>query len=466
MAKEVTVIPASRTPRAKGIIKQHAEQKLRVAAYCRVSTDQEEQENSFKNQVDYYSRYIAGRPDYVLADIYADEGISGTNTKKREEFKRMIADCEAHKIDVVITKSISRFARNTQDCLENYRKLKNLGVTVIFEKENINSSDTTGELLLTILSSLAQDESRNISENTKWGIRSKFQNGIPHFSANHFYGFGKDAEGRLVPNEEEAEVVRRIFKEFLEGFSTGAIAARLNEDGIPGVSGEVKWSRSTINGMLVNEKYMGDSLLQKYYTADFLSKRQVKNDGEVTQYYVKESHVGIVSKEEWEAVQEEFDRIAAYMEENHLKHIGYGGESRPFSLKVICGECGAIYGRKSHMQRGIIPYWQCKTRFNNGPLSCRGENIKENVIEQVFVEAWNEVVRQRDKLEKHWDHLEKKGTALQRVKARQFRKLTAQGIITDCWPELVQISLERIVVQGNGVFEVRFLDGTNIQIKF
>lgn len=171
MAREVTVIPATKSRRGKNHKQVQPERKVRVAAYCRVSTEQEEQENSFKNQVEYYTRYIQGHPDYELAGIYADEGISGTNTKKREEFKRLIADCEAHRIDMVITKSISHFARNTQDCLENYRKLKNLGIALVFEKENISSADTTGELLLTILSSLAQDESRNISENCKWGIR-------------------------------------------------------------------------------------------------------------------------------------------------------------------------------------------------------------------------------------------------------------------------------------------------------
>ena len=239
MAREVTVIPAKKTNRKSGH-KQQAERKTRVAAYCRVSTDQEEQENSFKNQVDYYTRYIAGHPDYELAGIYADEGISGTNTKKREEFRRMITDCEAHKIDMVITKSISRFARNTQDCLENYRKLKNLGITVIFAKENIRSTETTGELLLTILSSLAQDESRNITENTKWGIRSKFQKGIPHDNASKFMGFDKGENGRLIVNEEEAKLIRRIYREFLEGFTSTAIAKRLNEEGVPGTSGEPK----------------------------------------------------------------------------------------------------------------------------------------------------------------------------------------------------------------------------------
>lgn len=187
---------------------------------------------------------------FLALDIYADEGISGTNVKKRKEFQRMIADCEVKKIDLVIVKSISRFARNTQDCLTYSRKLKNLGIGIIFEKENINTLDATGELLFTILSSLVQDESRNISENCKWGIRSKFQEGKPHINTYKFMGFDKDKDGRLVMNEKEAKVVRRIFQEFLEGFNPADIARRLNEDSVPGVSGEPKWIKPTIVGML------------------------------------------------------------------------------------------------------------------------------------------------------------------------------------------------------------------------
>ena len=465
MAREVTVIPAKKTHRASG--KAPAQKsKVRLAAYCRVSTEQEEQENSFRNQVDYYTRFVQTHPEYELVDIYADEGISGTNTKKREHFKRMIADCEAHKIDMVITKSISRFARNTQDCLENYRKLKNLGITVVFEKENISSADTTGELLLTILSSLAQDESRNISENTKWGIRSKFQKGIPHINTCKFMGFDKAEDGRLVVNEEEAKLVRRIYREFLEGFTCSAIAARLNAEGIPGVSGEPKWLRVTIESMLKNEKYMGDSLLQKTYTADFLTKKQVKNDGEVTQYYVKDSHAGIISREDWNAVQQEFERIERFMKDHNMTRYGYGGEIRPFSSKIICGECGGVYGRKAHAGREKETYWQCNTRCYNGPKSCRGENVREAVIHRVFIEAWNSVVDQQESLTKRWDEMEQTGTELEALKARQMRALAKRGHVTTVIPEMVQTVLESITVIGNGKFIIRFLDGTEFRINY
>ena len=466
MAKEVTVIPATRFTKAKGTPNKSTDHKLRVAAYCRVSTEQEEQENSFKNQVEYYTRYISENPRYELAGIYADEGISGTNTKKREEFKRMIADCEANKIDVVITKSISRFARNTQDCLENYRKLKSLGVTVIFEKENINSADTTGELLLTILSSLAQDESRNISENTKWGIRSKFQKGIPHLSTNDFMGFDKDNTGRLVVNKKEAELVRGIYKEFLEGSTCSAIAARLNEEGVPGVSGKPKWISPTIEKMLKNEKYMGDSLLQKHVTIDFLTKKQIKNNGEVTQYYVKGSHEGIVSKEEWAATQQEFERRYAFRKKHHLGHYGYGSDTRPFSAKIICGECGCIYGRKAHESRTQKTYWQCNTRCKKGPTVCRAENVPEEIIHKSFLEAWNSIVRNQEKMEKRWARIEKEGTELERLRVRQMRELIKQGPLNIIIPELVRNVLECILVKGKGEFEVRFLDGTEFVIKY
>ena len=230
MARSVTVIPA-RNRQASGH-RAAPQKKIRVAAYCRVSTDQEDQLHSFEAQVDYYTKYINDHENYEMAGIYADEGISGTNTKKREQFKRMIADCEKGKIDLVITKSISRFARNTQDCMMYSRKLKNLGIGIIFEKENINTLDSTGELLFTILSSLAQDESRNISENCKWGIRTKFKNGEMHLNTFKFLGYDKDENGKLVINKEQAKTVRRIYRDFLIGINPAQIAKELNTEGV------------------------------------------------------------------------------------------------------------------------------------------------------------------------------------------------------------------------------------------
>ena len=355
--KTVTVIPARNRQCEKSELPSR--KKLRVAAYCRVSTDQEDQLHSFDAQVDYYTKYIQNHEDYEMAGIYADEGISGTNTKKREQFKRMVADCERGKIDMIITKSISRFARNTQDCLMYSRKLKNLGIGIVFEKENINTMDSTGELLFTILSSLAQDESRNISENCKWGIRSKFKNGEMHINTSKFLGYDKDEDGKLVINEDEAKTVRRIYGEFLGGRNPQEIAKGLEDDGVLGCQGQTRWYTTTVIGILKNEKHMGDALLQKTYTADFLTKKQVKNHGEIAQVYVKNSHTGIIDKETWDAVQEEFGRRDAFMKRHGLAKYVYGSDCNPFTSKIFCGECGSSYTKHSWKKRGV-EQWQCK----------------------------------------------------------------------------------------------------------
>lgn len=453
MARNVTVIPAKQVG-LRTTKKVAAEKKIRMAAYCRVSTDQDEQLNSFENQVEYYTRYINENPKYELAGIYADEGISGTNTKKRKEFQRMIADCEAKKIDMVIVKSISRFARNTQDCLMYSRKLKNLGIGIIFEKENINTLDATGELLFTILSSLAQDESRNISENCKWGIRSNFQKGIPHINTYKFMGFDKDEEGRLVINKKEAKLVKRIFKDFLEGVNPEDIARNLNEEGVPGVSGEPKWIKATILGMLTQEKYMGDSILQKWYTSDYLTHSLKKNTGQVDQYYVKNSHPAIIDKSTWEAVQEELERRKVYCETYHLSKYAYKANTIPFSCKVICDHCGYAFARKSWATRGVA-YWECKSD------NCKG-HIKEETINQAFVTAWNYVVKNREKYLEKWSSEQE--SPLKKIRAKQMISLTEEGPIKTAVPELVHMTLEKIVVHDLSHFTVCFLDGTEKEI--
>ena len=302
MARNITVIPAKakRTNLAENI----EPQKKRMAAYCRVSTDQAEQLSSYEAQVNFYTGFINNHPDYEMAGVYADEGISGTNTKKREQFNKMIEDCKAGKIDIIITKSISRFARNTLDCLNYVRLLKDLGIGVIFEKENINTLDSKGEVLLSILSSLAQDESRSISENSTWGIRRRFEQGKVHVNHTKFLGYDKDENGELVINEKQAKIIRRIYAEYLDGKGTNRIAKDLERDKVPKWDGTFKWYESSIRKMLSNEKYKGDALLQKTYTVDFLSKKRAENDGDVPQYYVENSHPAIIDKDTWEAVGE------------------------------------------------------------------------------------------------------------------------------------------------------------------
>lgn len=296
MTRSIAVIPArnNRGNLAEDIVLK------KVAAYCRVSTDFAEQASSYEAQVTYYTNYINGHVDYEHVKIYADEGISGTSTKKCEQFNAMIADCKAGKIDMIITKSISRFARNTLDCLTFVRLLKDLGIGVIFEKENINSLDSKGEVLLSILSSLAQDESRSISENSTWGIRRRFEQGKLHVNHNKFLGYDKDANGSLVINAKQAKTVRRIFQEFLDGKSANGIAKELEHDGIPNWNGKPKWYDGSIKKMLSNEKYKGEALLQKTYTVDFLAKKRAENTGQVPQYYVEESHPAIIEKDIWE----------------------------------------------------------------------------------------------------------------------------------------------------------------------
>ena len=263
MGKSITVIPAKKV---QTNVLHQVRKKIKVAAYCRVSTDQEEQLSSYENQVNYYREFISKHEEYELVDIYADEGISATNTKKRDAFNRLIQDCRAGKVDRILVKSISRFARNTLDCIKYVRELKELGVGVTFEKENIDSLDSKGEVLLTILSSLAQDESRSISENATWGIRKKFERGEVRVNTTKFMGYDKDENGRLIINPGQAETVKFIYEKFLEGYSPESIAKYLNDNEIPGWTGKANWYPSAIQKMLQNEKYKGDALLQKTFT--------------------------------------------------------------------------------------------------------------------------------------------------------------------------------------------------------
>lgn len=369
MARNITVIPAkaNRTNLAENLKLQ----KKRVAAYCRVSTDQAEQLSSYEAQVKYYTAYIEGNPEYECAGIYADEGISGTNTKKREQFNRMIEDCKARKIDMVITKSISRFARNTLDTLTYVRLLKDLGIEVFFEKENIKTLDSKGEVLLSILSSLAQDESRSISENSTWGIRRRFEQGKLHINHTKFLGYDKDKNGNLVINPKQAKIVKRIYEDFLDGKGANRIARDLENDGTLNWNGKAKWYEGSIRKMLTNEKYKGDALLQKTYTVDFLSKKRADNNGEVPQYYVEDSHPAIIDKEMWEAVQLEMERRRNFALKYGIQKLEYATTDNPFAGRVICGSCGRVFGRKvwnstSEKLRRIV--WQC-----NGKYLAKGE---------------------------------------------------------------------------------------------
>lgn len=393
VSKSVTVIPARKHTR-KGADEEKP--KLRVAAYCRVSTDSDEQATSYDTQIEHYTTYIQGHPDWVLAGIFADDGISGTNTKKREEFNRMIDECMAGNIDMIITKSISRFARNTLDCLKYIRQLKEKNIPVYFEKENINTMDSKGEVLLTIMASLAQQESQSLSQNVKLGLQYRYQQGEIQVNCARFLGYTKDENKRLVIVPEEAEIIKRIYREYLEGSSMLKIARGLEADGILNGAGKERWHTSNINQILRNEKYIGDALLQKTYTVDFLTKKRVKNNGIVPQYYVENSHEAIIPHEVFMQVQEELVR-------RRIVHTSPNGKTRTFSSNhcfaqiVICGNCGEVFRRVHWNNRGkksIV--WRCVSRLENTGLFCDARTVLESSIEQVLVTAINQALCDKD----------------------------------------------------------------------
>lgn len=463
MAREITCIPARRELVDRAAV---TDRLIRLAAYARVSTNNEDQLYSFENQVAYYREYAKRHPEYHLVGVYADEGISGTSTKHREQFLKMISDCEAGEIDMVITKSISRFARNTADCLQYARKLKDLGVSVVFEKEAINTMDGTGELLFTILSSLAQDESRNISENTTWGIRATFRQGKVIVNTNRFLGYDKDEKGHLVINKEQAVLVRRIFTEFLDGVSPETIARRLCREGIPGVHGEPKWRTSTIMGILQNEKYMGDSLLQKTYTVDFLTGRFEKNNGQVEQYHVKGDHEAIIGKDLWDATQLEIKRRRDYMDAHGLRTMGRFTDEQPFSNRVLCEECGHVYWRLTWSRlNGPVKAWRCANLYEDkGTGKCNSFVMKETALHVAFAAAWHALLKRRGELVEKWKKQIEGGNPLERLRAQQMLDIT-QPLPTerklDC--ALVNKVLDHVIVNRFGILTFIFLDGTKIK---
>ena len=308
MPRTVTVIPA--TINAFTRKPDMVMAKRKVAAYARVSTDSDEQFTSYEAQIQYYTDYINDHADWELVEVYPDEGISGLSTKKRENFQRMINDALAGKIDLIITKSISRFARNTVDTLTTIRQLKEKGIEVYFEKENIWTLDSKSELLLTIMSSLAQEESRSISENVTWGQRRRFEQGKVSLPYKHFLGYerGETKDAPPVINPEQAVIVRKIYNLFIHGLTVGGIARQLTAEGIPTPAGKQKWGAAVIESILTNEKYRGSARLQKRFTVDYLTKTTKVNEGEVQQYYIEESHEAIIDPAEWDAVQDEMKR--------------------------------------------------------------------------------------------------------------------------------------------------------------
>ena len=384
-AANVTLIPAKEQTNSV-----YTGKKLRVAAYARVSTDETEQLNSFGVQIAYYTDYIGNRPDWQMVGIFADEGISGTQTENRTQFNRMIELCRKGRIDLILCKSISRFARNTVDCLDFVRELKRLNVAVQFEKENINTLSVSSEFVITLYASFAQAESESISRNITWGIEKSFKEGNVRYQMRYTLGY-RLVDGVPVIIEDEAVTVREIFSLFAGGMSMRKIAKKLTVDGASRRSGSKVWNRDHVNAILKNEKYVGDAILQKYYTVDCLTHQSAKNNGQKPKYLVQNCHAPIIDRETWDKVQLELSRRSAMAKGN-----ARGGRYRTeyaLSELLVCGNCGCNYKRvlwKSGTGKRAV--WRCKSTLDGGKARCDSPSLHEEALHSAIVRAINEQI--------------------------------------------------------------------------
>lgn len=390
--RRVRVIPATKT---QGAIHSTHDGKKRVAAYCRVSTDSEEQLNSYEAQKSYYTQKIEESSDWEMAEIYADEGISGTSMKKRTEFKKMITACKRGHIDLIITKSLSRFARNTVDCLETVRLLKANGIGVYFEKENINTLTESSEFLITLFSGFAQAESESLSKNVAWGWRKSAEAGNVYFQYKRMLGYRKGTDGQPEIVPEEAKIIRRIYRRYLAGCSLGQIKQELEQDNTPTAQKVERWSSAVIHNILTNEKYMGDALLQKTYITDCISKKVKKNMGERPMYYVENNHPAIIPRETFDQVQKEMTRRSSkrkVLQKSGKTELGkYSGKYALTEL-LVCGECGSPYKRVTWARNGkkrIV--WRCVSRLEFGTKYCHNSpTLDESRLHNAILAAMNE----------------------------------------------------------------------------
>ncbi len=370
--KKVIVIEAAQRPEA---------QKLRVAAYCRVSSDSSDQMNSFAAQLNYYTTLINSKDNWTMADIYADAGISGTSAEKRPDFQRLLSDCRRGRIDKILVKSISRFARNAVDCLETIRALKAIGVGVCFEEQGIDTSEMTGELLTAMFSAIAQKESESISGNMRWSYRQRMEKGT-FLPSSMPFGY-KIKDRSIVVDEAQAEIIRRIFNSYLAGQSMDEIAAQLNRENVPVKIGKEdrKWLQTAISYILSNERYIGDSLWQKTYATDTLPARQIRNHGERQQYYAEATHAPIIEKEVYLAVQK--------LKSQRSKKYGSRNPYMENSLHkiIFCGKCGTPFRRK--VCRGIT-YWVCHNH-DNGRENCPVPQIAEEALRAAFLRIYHKL---------------------------------------------------------------------------
>lgn len=381
-----------------------SKRQLRVAAYCRVSTDDEEQLTSYEAQKNYYTDKIMTNKEWTMAGIFADEGITGTSARKRPEFLRMIRQCKQGKIDIVLTTSISRFARNTVDCLNYVRALKELGIAVIFEKENMNTLEVDSEILITMLGAFAQSESESISANVRWGIRQAMKEGKATIQYKYLYGYRKGDDGKPEIIPDQAEVVRKIYDLFLSGTPVRGIQEYLNASAVPNINGESKWARSAIDSILTNEKYCGDVLLQKTYIDDCINKKVKKNTGQLPMYLVQNHHEGIISRETFDAAQAELSRRNAGRSPS--KKNAPTGRSRysskyALSDRLYCGECGTRYQRCTWRNRDgskrIV--WRCVSRVDYGSKYCHDSpTLDEEPLHRAVLAAINSAVNDKDNI--------------------------------------------------------------------
>ena len=366
--------------------------KLNVAAYARVSTDKDEQEDSFARQVEYYTGFIKGNNTWNFVGIYADPGITGTKADARPDFMRMINDCREGKIDRILVKSLSRFARNTIDALMYIRELREKNIGITFESENIDTLTPGGEVLLTILAAMAEQESRTISKNVKWSYQKKFESGIVSLNTGLLWGYNKvgvdeDGGGIYEINEEEAEIVRRIYREYIGGLTPRQIAANLERDEIKTKLGKTKWRYSVIQSILTNEKYTGNAILGKTFKMDVTSAKRCKNEGQAPQYYVESTHPAIIDMETFERVQNEM-KYRSSGDEDTVGQQKYSSRYA-FSGMLVCGKCGSRYRRHSRkMGSGkMVASWACANKIVNGADACHSRHIREDILIKTYVAA-------------------------------------------------------------------------------
>ena len=441
LQRKVHVIPATKPAPTSG--RRHSGRQ-RVAAYCRVSTNSEEQLNSYEAQKNYYTQKIEENPDWEMAGIFADEGLSGTSMKKRAEFNRMIAACKRGRIDMILTKSSSRFARNTVDCLKVIRTLKSLGIGVIFEKENINTLTESSEFLITLFSSFSQAESESISKNVGIGMKLAFKEGKVSFQYKKLLGYRKGADGGPEIVAEEAETVRLIYRLYLDGWSLGDIQRELTEKEVPTAEGIQGWSRQVIQNILTNEKYIGDALLQKTYITDCISKKARKNQGELPMYYVENSHPAIISRDIFCRVKEEMSRRASkrkVMQKTGKTEQGKYSAKYALSELLVCGECGTPYKRCTWARNGkkrIV--WRCISRLEFGTDYCHSSpTLDENRLHKAIVGALNEYGAIRAEIKAGvlelaslaQSHREADGVSLLELKQRLDTLSTEQALLLD-----------------------------------